>query len=212
MGRAIVLLSPTPHKAVINLPIITFETTAKSLDLQGRDTLIFTSKQAVKSAYAIDPSITHYPALSIGSATTQTLLSLRVEVIHSAQKFYGEALAEDIRQLFSDKKLLYLRPQKVSSDLLALLQPYSIDLKEQIIYQTQCISYSSKDQPPPNAIIIFTSPSTIKCFLKSFKWDSSYTAVIIGEATRKHLPKEAQYLVADQPLIQACIDKAVELQ
>jgi len=35
---------------------------------------------------------------------------------------------------------------------------------------------------------------------------------VIGEATLKHLPANAEYAIADEPLIDACIKKAKELQ
>jgi len=68
-----------------------------------------------------------------------------------------------------------------------------------------------EEKPLKNAIIIFTSPSTIHCFLKNFEWDESYTAVVIGKATKVHLPVDAEYVVADEPLINACIVKAKEI-
>ncbi|MBN2825179.1 MAG: uroporphyrinogen-III synthase [Campylobacterales bacterium] len=191
--------------------MIEFQTSAKKLNLEGRDTLIFTSKQAVKTAFALNPDIIYYPALSIGKATTKTLNSLGFNVLHSSQEFYGEKLAHDIQKDFFDKKLLYLRPQKVSSDIKKLLQESLIDIEEQVIYQTKCKLYEPSDKPPKDSIIIFTSPSTIHCFLENFSWDDSYIAVVIGEATRRHLPKEAHYRVASKPLIEACVQKAVEI-
>lgn len=212
MNRAIYLLSPTPYERVINLPIIEFETLNQPLELEGRDILIFTSKQAVKRAYAIDEKIVHYPALSIGSATKKALEALGIKVLHSASKFYGEVLAKDIQEKFNDKKLLYLRPQKVSTDIKEALKNRAIDIKEQIIYQTRCKEYGSEHKPPKGSIIIFTSPSTIRCFLQNFEWESSYSAVVIGKATLQHLPKEAHYEIAHQPLIDECIVKAKSLK
>jgi len=212
MNRAIYLLSPTPYEEVINLPIIEFETIMKPLELEGRDMLVFTSKQALKSAYAIDATITQYPAIAIGSATKKALEHLGIKVLHSAEKFYGEVLAKDIEQKFGDKKLLYLRPKKVSTDIKEALKESPIDIKEQIIYQTGCKSYNRENKPPKGSIIIFTSPSTIRCFLQNFEWESSYRAVVIGKATLKHLPKEAHYEIAHQPLIEACIAKAQSLK
>jgi len=91
------------------------------------------------------------------------------------------------------------------------LEKAGIELQEQIIYETGCIEYTEEEKPVKNAIIIFTSPSTIHCFLKNFKWDESYTAVVIGRATKVHLPGNAEYVVAGEPLISACIEKAKSL-
>jgi uroporphyrinogen-III synthase len=169
---------------------------------------MFTSKQAVRSAEALNPEWKKYPCLSIGSATAKEIESLGGKICYQAKSFYSETLSQDIIAQFHDKKILYLRPKEVSFDSKNLLANAGIELHEQIIYETSCIRYEKKEKPGKNAIIIFTSPSTIHCFLKNFEWDESYTAIVIGEATRIHLPTDARYEVADTPLIDACIEKA----
>jgi len=211
MSRAVYLLSPTPKEGTLALPMIDFSITAKSIDFSHSDTLMFTSKQAVVTADKIDASWKNYPCVAIGPATKKQIEDLGGRVIYYPKSFYGESLSQDIAQFFRDKKLLYLRPREVSFDSKGFLEKEGITLQEQIIYETSCIKYSSEDKLPQNAIIIFTSPSTIHCFLENFEWDESYTAVVIGKATKVHLPKNAEYIVADEPLINACINKAKEI-
>jgi len=212
MARELYLLSPTAKEGVRHLPMIEFEITADEIDFRHCDTLMFSSKQAVKSAERIDPNWKNYPCIAIGGATKKQIERLGGEVIHYPKDFYADALAEDIVKLFSSRKLLYLRPQKISFDSKGFLAKQGIVLQEQIIYRTSCISYSEQEAPPEHAVIIFTSPSSIHCFLENFHWLESYTAVVIGRATQVHLPKGAEYVVADEPLIDACITKAKELQ
>jgi uroporphyrinogen-III synthase len=209
--RPIYLLSPTVQEGTLSLPMITFTTVAKRIDFSCCDTLMFTSKQAVKVADTIDKRWKKYPCIAIGGATKKQIEALGGEVIYYPSHFYGESLAQDIMRFFSGRRLLYLRPETVSFDSKAFLEKEGITLHEQVIYRTSCITYTQKDAPPAGAIIIFTSPSTIHCFLKSFRWDESYTAVVIGEATKVHLPDNAHYKVADKPLISACIAKAEEI-
>ncbi len=208
MLRAIYLLSPTPRDGTITLPMIDFSVMAESIDFSQSDTLIFTSKQAVVTADKIDPLWKNYPCVAIGPATKKQIEDLGGEVIYYPRSFYGETLSQDIAQFFRDKKLLYLRPREISFDSKDFLKKEGITLQEQIIYETSCINYTLKEKPSKNAIIIFTSPSTIHCFLKNFDWDNSYTAVVIGKATKVHLPKNSNYVVADEPLISSCIKKA----
>ena len=87
-----------------------------------------------------------------------------------------------------------------------------ITLFEEIIYETSCINYLEKDKPKKNSIIIFTSPSTINCFFENFAWDESYVAVVIGKATVSHLPLNVKSFIASEPLIDACIKKAKEIE
>jgi len=206
--KSIYLLSPSAREGTISLAMITFSITAKSIDFSKSDTLIFTSKQAVLTANSIDETWKNYPCIAIGPATKKQIESLGGQVIYFPKEFYGESLSADIVSFFSDKKLLYLRPKEISFDSKGFLKKEGIDLEEQIIYETTCIEYTQEQKPSKDAIIIFTSPSTIHCFLKNFAWDESYTAVVIGKATKVHLPPNAHFVVADEPSIAACIKKA----
>ncbi len=211
MPKAIYLLSPTSKEGTIALPMIDFSVTAESIDFSQSDTLIFTSKQAVITADKIDSAWKNRPCIAIGPATKKQIENLGGEVIYYPKSFYGERLSADIAQFFKDKKLLYLRPKEISFDSKGFLEKEGIMLQEQIIYETSCIRYFPEKKPSKDSIIIFTSPSTIHCFLKNFVWDESYIAVVIGKATKVHLPENAEYAVADEPLISSCIEKANEL-
>jgi len=204
----IYLLSPLKKEGTISLPMISFEVVAKEIDFSSCDTLMFTSKQAVVSANTIDKRWKEYPCIAIGGATKKKIEELGGTVLFHPKEFYGEVLAKDILNSFADKKLLYLRPKEVSFDSKAYLAKNGIVLEEQIIYETSCVKYSKDERLKENAIIIFTSPSTIKCFFENFEWDSSYMAVLIGNATQEHLPSYCKFVVADEPLIDACIEKA----
>ena len=208
MASAIYLLSPTAREGTIPLPMIRFETVAERIDFSSCDTLMFTSKQAVVTADSIDKRWKAFPCIAIGPATKKQIEALGGEVVYFPKEFYGESLSRDIADFFKERKLLYLRPKEVSFDSKGYLAKVGITLEEQIIYETGCHYYPAEEKPEKGAVIIFTSPSTIHCFLKNFSWDESYTAVVIGRATRVHLPENAACVVADEPLISSCITKA----
>jgi len=209
--RAIYLLSPTPRSGTCPLPMIQFRRVADTIDFSQCDTLMFTSKQAVIVADTIDKKWKEYPSVAIGPATKKQIEMLGGEVIYHPTSFYGKSLGSDIAAYFSKRKILYLRPKEISFDSKGFLSKEGIVLQEQIIYETECVRYGVDAKPPQGAIIIFTSPSTIHCFLKNFTWEESYMAIVIGEATKVHLPEEAVYMVADEPLIASCIEKAKSL-
>lgn len=212
MVRPIYLLSPLPKKDTVSLPMISFSLSAERIDFSQCDTLMFTSKQAVVSAEQIDPAWKRYPAIAIGPATKRQIEALGGRVAYHPASFYGESLSGEIAASFKEKRILYLRTETISFDSKAFLEKEGIVLEEQIIYETSCIRYNQEDAPSKGAIIVFTSPSTIHCFLENFEWDESYHAVVIGESTKEHLIPEMQYSVADRPLIDACIEKAKTLQ
>jgi len=211
MSSAIYLLSPLIKEDTIALPMIRFSMTANVLDLTSCDVLMFTSKQAVKSADQLNPDWKNIPSLAIGTATAKQIEQLGGKVLYQPKSFYGETLSQDIIEKFHDKKILYLRPKVVSFDSKTFLTSAGVHIEEQVLYETSCISYDKNKQPSKNAIIIFTSPSTIHCFLKNFIWDESYMAIVIGEATKQHLPHSARYEVAEEATIDACVRKAKHL-
>ncbi len=211
MSQSIYLLSPLHKEDTIALPMIRFSLIAEQVDLSACDVIMFTSKQAVKSAEEINPAWKDIPCLAIGSATAKQIESLGGKVLYQPTSFYGQTLSQDIIEKFHDKKILYLRPKVVSFDSKTFLRSAGVEIEEQILYETSCIPYANNDKPKKNAIIIFTSPSTIHCFFKNFSWDKSYTAVVIGKATKEHLPDNVRYEVAEVATIDACISKAKEL-
>jgi uroporphyrinogen-III synthase len=208
----IYLLSPLKKKGTFYLPMISFSIVSEIINFSNCDTLMFTSKQAVLLADTIDKNWKNYPCIAIGGATKKKIEELGGKVIYYPKEFYGEILAKDIKKKFSDKKLLYLRPKEISFDSKAYLDKNGISLEEQIIYETSCVKYSINDKPKENAVIIFTSPSTIKCFFENFEWEKSYRSILIGHATKVHLPKMFQYVIADNSMIDSCIKKAIEIE
>ena len=204
----IYLLSPTPKEGTIHLPMIRFSLMEEKLDFADYDLLMFTSKQAVVSAEALNSDWKRIPCLAIGEATAKQIEILGGSVAYQPESFYGKTLSQDILSDFNDKKILYLRPKVVSFDSKTFLAKSGVTLDEKIIYETSCICYEEKDKPVNGAIIIFTSPSTIHCFFRNFEWDESYRSVIIGDATKEHLTSNVKYVVSDIPSIDACIAKA----
>jgi len=209
----IYLLSPKIQKETLSLPMIQFSLITQILDLSHYDLLMFTSKQAVLSTNNLNKEWKKIPCLAIGKATAKQITTLGGRVLFQPNDFYGKNLAKEIAQHFKNKKILYLRPKEVSFDSKFFLVSQGIVLDEKIIYETSCIKYNIDKKPKKNAIIIFTSPSTIKCFFKIFEWDESYRAVVIGEATKVHLPNEVrEVFVAKKPLIESCVEMARNLE
>lgn len=211
MSNLIYLLSPLQKEGTHSLPMISFSLVAKEIDFTNIEVLMFTSKQAVVSADEIDQSWKNYPCIAIGKATKKKIESLGGKVIFAPKEFYAKSLNDEIKERFFDKKILYLRPKEVSFDSKSYLAECGIELKEQILYETSCVKYEESQKPKEGAIIIFTSPSTIKCFFKNFDWDDSYTAVLIGKATQKHLPTYCKSVISSEPLIDSCVKKAISL-
>lgn len=206
---SIYLLSPTQKEGTISLPMIRFDIHDDvQMNLTQVDLLMFTSVQGVRSVEELGIRWKEIPSIAVGAATEKMITSLGGKITYRAKKFYVKELAKEITSKFKEKKILYIRPKVVSFDVKTYLAKEGMEIQEAIVYETSCNTYDVVQKPTKGAVIIFTSPSTIDCFFKNFTWDESYTAVVIGKSTKKHLPTHIEPHMAKKPSIESCIEKA----
>lgn len=196
---------------VTHLPMIEFKTLQNNLDISKYDLLIFTSKQAVKSVNSLTKDWCTIPAISIGSATSNTIESLGGKVEYEVTTSTANSIVDDIVKKYSKKNILYIRAKEVALDIKEELKHHNIEIYEKVVYETSCISYSGDSRPKDGSVILFTSPSTINCFFKQFSWEESYNAVSIGQNTANHLPSEIVSSISNEANIESCIQKAKEI-
>ncbi|MEA1915712.1 MAG: uroporphyrinogen-III synthase [Campylobacterota bacterium] len=208
----IYLLSDKNMEGVNNLPVIGIKTLEQELDLSAYEALIFTSKNAIATLDTLDASWHNIPAYAIAPQTAKVIQKHQGTLAFTGKSGHGNDFAQELIPLLKHKKALYVRGKKVVSKLLEILEQHKIDCDELITYETQCKNYSKKEQPEKNAIIIFSSPSTIECFFKNFTWDESYHAIAIGDTTAQYFPKEVIPHIAQNTSLQACIDLAYTLK
>ncbi len=204
----IYLLSDQAHEGVEHLPLfeIRFDTTP--IDIAPYDALVFTSKNAVKALGSLAPSWTQKESYAIGEGTAVWIERLGGKLVFTCKDSYGDRFAQNIASDLAGKTVLFPRAKEVSSSLFTILREQGVLIDERIVYETLCRSYEPHDAPPKNAHLIFTSPSTVRCFLKNFEWDESYKAVAIGTKTAAAFPPSFRVFIAQKPSIASCIDLA----
>ncbi len=206
----IYILSDKKFKGALNLPVIKINFLDVDVDIKKYDALIFTSKNGVEAIDRIDKNWKEKEIYSIGSGTTNYLLSKGKTPVYTAKSSYGNDFANEIKDKLKDKKVLFLRAKKVTSNLNSILLNYNVDLDEKIVYETIC-NQDKLQSPKKGSVIIFSSPSTIECFLKIFKWNESYKAVVIGVKTASFMPENIKYTLSKQQNIPSCIELAKTL-
>ena len=206
----IFVLSQKKFASAQNLPVIIFEYFDKKVDLSNYDALIFTSKNGVLAIDRVDEKWKALPSYSIGSGTSKAIKALGGKIVYEAKSSYGDDFAKEIKKRLQAKRVLFLRPKVVTSHLNTILKEAGIALEELVIYETKCNACENLTTPPKNAYIIFSSPSTITCFLKCFSWDDSYKAIVIGTKTASFMPSDIPYILSKKQTIDACIALAKE--
>ncbi len=192
------------------MPLIKFEILKRDVDLANYDLLLFTSKNAVTILDKINEKWQDIPSIAIGEESARAIVKLGGKVA-LASSGYSKNLADEIKEKFVNKKILYIRPKVVATDHISNLSQVGIALDEVVLYETICKKYDILQKPPLDSTLIFTSPSTINCFMDNFGSMDGYKIVAIGETTAKALPLDVKYSMPKLPNIKECINLAFGL-
>lgn len=202
----IYLLSNSFYEGVDTLPMIDINYLDINFDLSSYDTLIFTSKNSVLSIKN-NPLWRDKECYAISEQTAKLISSMGGKLKYTGKSRDGNEFAKEIVPLLKNKKVLYLRAKEVVSNLATILKNKDINLDELIVYETLCKEYKNT-KLEEGSIFIFTSPSTIECFFKSFSWQDSFKAVCIGITTAKALPGNIKAQISKEKSIKSCIELA----
>jgi len=206
--KNIYLLSDTKKLGVTNVPTIQIKFFDKYIDIKNFDNLIFTSKNGVRALDKVCKNWKDIPAISIGKKTADEVCKIGGFNIFTSKKGYGNHLVNDILTNFSDKAILYIRPEIVASNLTQMLLENNINIQEKILYKTECreLSYNFE-----NPIFIVTSPSTVKCLL-NIEIPKSSIFIAIGKTTFQEIPKKYLKYISKYRNIDSCIFLAKNLE
>lgn len=207
----IYVLNDKKVKWAKNLPVIKIESINTALDLSSYDALIFTSKSAVYMLNSHNKEWKSKPLYVIAPQTAKVASNLGGKIKFVSKEKHGDEFAVELIPLLKNKKVLYIRGSKVVSNLVETLNKNEVLCDDAIVYQTVCMDFKKKIKLPKKSVIIFSSPSTIECFLKNATWDESYKAVSIGHTTKKYFPSYITPVVAETTSLDSCVKKAIEL-
>jgi uroporphyrinogen-III synthase len=204
--RKIYLLSPTKSKFkdVENFPTIETEFIDREIDLRGFDTLIFTSKVAVQSIDRIDKSWKKFPAISVGKKTSSEIFKLGGEILHTVEKGGGKEIVKDIIESFRERRFLYVRPEKVATNISKELRTFGVYIDEVTLYKTICkdkIEFEIKE----NSIVVVSSPSTIECLFKNINVPQNTVFIAIGKKTLAKIPANFEAYLSQEESLESCI-------
>ncbi|MEA3289210.1 MAG: uroporphyrinogen-III synthase [Campylobacterota bacterium] len=208
--KNIYLLSDKKISGVNSLPIINIDYIKSVTNIKDYDALIFTSKNGVKGIDKFNVDWKNIPSYIIGEQTAKVVNSLDGNIEYIGKNSHGNEFSYELTDKLKGKKVLYIRGEKVASNLFDILIENNITCEELVVYKTKCKQYKDVDLPK-GSIIIFSSPSTINCFFKNNLWDDTFKAVVIGKTTARSLPKGITYFISSNTSLESCIEKAREL-
>ncbi|QOP46334.1 uroporphyrinogen-III synthase [Sulfurimonas paralvinellae] len=208
--RPLYLFSISSHSDAISINSLDITFFKPDIDFSKYDALIITSKQTSKALtqYAKESYIS-LPALCVSVASAASYEALGGEVLDIGGG-YGDNLVEKIKAYPKQKKWLYLRAKEVASDFAKLCRDEGYHIDEVVVYESGCSKAIQNVTVEEDAVLIFTSPSSVKCFLKKHKLTQEQSVIVIGKTTAKALPQECNYILSPQTTIESCIEIAKE--
>ena len=199
--KKIYLFSATPSSNVIHINTLDFDFFQPQIDFSKYHFLILTSKKAVDALqfYKREDYI-NIPALCISRFTKEYYENFGGKILA-----VGNGIGSDLNKIIytysKETKWLYLRAKEIASD--------ALHVEEAIVYESRCsdeiLNFSLDDK---DAILIFTSPSSVKCFLKNNVLNEEQKVIVIGTTTAKALPTKTNYLISDKTSIDSCLELA----
>jgi uroporphyrinogen-III synthase len=208
--REIYLLNDAKYDGVKNLSVFEIKYLTPQFTPKNYDAIVFTSKNAVFGIDRIYKEWKKLSAYSIGEGTSKVIREFGGDVVHEAKVSYGEDFADEISRKLFGKSVLFVRAKVVSSDVGGILKSKGVHVDEIVVYENVCKPCAGFT-PSNGAIFIFTSPSSVKCFLKCVKWREDFTAVVIGLKTAAAFGGDIKPLIAPKPSIHECVEFAKRL-
>ncbi len=198
MQKPIYLFSATSHPNAIHINSLDFNFFQPKIDFSKYDFLILTSKKAVDALALYDKDdYINIAALCISEFTKEYYESFGGKVMGVGGGL-GSDLLPIIKSYPKDKKWLYLRAKEIAGD------GFGVD--EVIVYESRCSSEILNFRlGNEKCTLIFTSPSSIRCFLKNNTITSNAEVIVIGKTTAKFLPKNIKYTMPSINSIKECI-------
>lgn len=206
--RPIYLISKTSYSGVIHIPVLALHFFIPEIDFDPYEGVVVTSKQAAEGLKHYSPDWNKLKVICVGESTANAMKQLGAIHVETANG-YGM----DIANILSSYKgkWLYLRPKMIASSWPAYAREQGLVIDEVIIYETTCNEAIDGIDIEKNAVLVFTSPSSIECFYKHTKILATHKVIVIGKTTQKALPSDIKSILSEKATVFSCIEKAHEL-
>jgi len=199
--KKIYLFSATPNPKALHVNTLDFDFFQPSINFSNYDYLVLTSKKAVDALqfYKKEDYI-DIPALCISKFTKEYYEKFDGKILDIGNGI-GSNLQTIIDTYPKEKKWLYLRAKEIAGS--------GLHVEEAIVYESRCsdeiLNFKLEDR---DAILIFTSPSSVRCFLKNNSLHVEQKVIVIGTTTAKALAKNINYKISDNTSIESCLELA----
>lgn len=208
--RPIYLISKTPCPGVIHIPVLRISFLAPAIDFSRYDGLVFTSKQGIEAMKNYPETWKRLRCVCVSEPTAQYAREAGAREVYAAQG-YGVQIPALLETLGHDAKWLYVRPREVASEWAETARFSGLSVEEAVVYETVCNPDAAGMKVAEDGVLIFTSPSTVRCFLEQYSFKTAHTAVAIGTTTLRAIPEGTEVYVSESPSVASAVKTACEI-
>ncbi len=209
--KPIYLFSISSHPEAHSISSLTVTFFKPEIDFSQYDYLIITSKQTSEALKQYEQQeYTGKKALCVSKQSALSFQELGGEVLDIGGG-YGDNLLSKIKEFPKETRWLYLRAEVVASDFVSLCKDDGYSIDEKVVYKSECSQEILETAVPEDAVLIFTSPSSLHCFLQTHTLMHSQKIIVIGKTTAKALPKGFMCHISKETNIESCMELAKSL-
>ena len=210
MLKKIYLFATSKSEHAINIKSLDVRFLKPDINFSRYDYLIITSKQTVKALEQYNKEdFIGIPALCVSLKTANSYKEFGGKILAIGDG-YGDNLAKNIKEFLKETKWLYLRAELVASDFVQRSRGEGYSIEEEILYVSECSQEILDVRVDDDSTLIFTSPSSIECFLKNNTIHPNAKVIVIGTTTANCLPDGIEYIVSQNTSIESCIELALK--
>ena len=209
MKNSIYLFSTSSHPDTIHINSLQITFFKPEIEFEKYDYLIITSKQI--SIFLAQYDFNLYKplkALCVSKKSARAYEKVGGEVLQTGFG-YGDNLSEIIKSYPKTTKWLYLRAEIVASSFANDCRKDGHDIEEIVAYKSGCSDAILDVKVEDSATLIFTSPSSVECFLSGHQLKPTHKVVAIGKTTAAVLPKEIFYYISEETSVESCVKLAL---
>jgi uroporphyrinogen-III synthase len=203
--RPIYLISKTPYAGVIHIPILTISFLSPQIDFTQYEGVIFTSKQGILAAQNYPLDWEKLGCICVSESTAKSARAAGAVNVEMGDG-YGTSIPNVLESKKRSGKWLYLRPKVVASEWVSSARESGFEIDEAIVYETTCNDEVAHNFISDEGVLIFTSPSSILCFLQNHPILSTHDVVVIGTSTQNALPLGVSSHLAHSTSVEDAVD------
>jgi uroporphyrinogen-III synthase len=212
MKKNIYLFATSKHSEAISVKSLQVKFLKPQINFSKYDYLIITSKQTIQALEQYNKQeFIDISALCISPKTAKSYENFGGNILEIGDG-YGDDLIEKISSFSKNTKWLYLRGEVIASDFVQKCKIDGYKIDEEVLYVSQCAKEIQDVDVKLASILIFTSPSSIECFLKTHKITKEDIVVVIGKTTAKALAQDITYHISQKTSIESCMELALNFK